>query len=106
MDASSGLCEHCRTPLPPDCPRFCCAGCRHVHDLLLSCGLDNFYQLRAGATLAPVASEALRERDWEWLGELVSAAEATAPADGPVHLDLAIQGLSCLGCVWLIESIF
>ena len=102
----NGLCEHCGTPLPPDCTRFCCAGCEHVHNLLLSSGLDNFYQLRGNATLAPVPPHALRERDWEWLAELISKAESSANDGTPAQLDLAIQGMSCLGCVWLIESVF
>lgn len=74
--------------------------------LLSEGGLENFYRLRGNATLAPVPPQALRERDWQWLVELAAQAESRAGGDASARLDLAVQGLSCLGCVWLIESVF
>jgi P-type Cu2+ transporter len=106
MNASPGSCLHCGTPVPPDRTRFCCAGCEHVFLLLTEGGLDNFYRLRGDATLAPVPPQALRERDWKWLEELVAQAESRSGDTGSVQADLAVQGMSCLGCVWLIESVF
>lgn len=101
-------CIHCGTPVPPRAgdARFCCTGCAHVHELLLSQGLERFYDLRGSQTLAPVSPQALRERDYEWLSELVSEAETSAEQEAVVRLRLGIQGLSCIGCVWLIERVF
>src|SRR4051812_3565870 len=106
MPVSESACVHCGTPVPPNRERFCCAGCEHVHALLTEGGLESFYHLRGDATLAPVPPHALRERDWQWLEESVSQAEAQVAENAPAQLDLAVQGLSCLGCVWLVEKIF
>ncbi len=106
MNAPESSCLHCGTPVPPDRTRFCCAGCEHVFTMLTEGGFDNFYNLRGNATLAPVPPQALRERDWQWLEELAGQAEARTSDAASVQLDLAVQGLSCLGCVWLIDSIF
>ncbi len=106
MKAPESSCLHCGTPVPPDRARFCCAGCEQVFRLLTEGGLDNFYTLRGDATLAPVPPQALRERDWQWIDELASQAEARAGDAVSAQADLAVQGLSCFGCVWLIESVF
>jgi Cu2+-exporting ATPase len=101
-------CLHCGTPVPPQAldGRFCCAGCAHVYELLCSQGLDRFYDLRGSQALAPVSPQALRERDYEWLAELAHKAESGAPQEKPATLALGVQGLSCIGCVWLIEQVF
>jgi Cu2+-exporting ATPase len=106
MPNPESACLHCGTPVPPGRARFCCAGCEHVHALLTESALENFYQLRGDATLAPVPPHALRERDWQWLVESSVEAESKSGKETSAHLDLAIQGLSCLGCVWLIEKVF
>lgn len=87
---------------------FCCTGCLYVFNLLQDQGLDQFYDLKGGKMLAPVSPDALRERDYEWLEALHAKAEIACTAcDGPVaELRLSVQGLSCVGCIWLIEKIF
>lgn len=101
-------CLHCGTPVPPTAadPRFCCAGCAYVHELLCSTGFDRFYDLRGSQTLAPVSPHAMRERDYGWLEELARQAETKAGCDATPSLRLAVQGLSCIGCIWLIERVF
>lgn len=105
---TDSLCLHCGTPVPPGMldARFCCSGCAHVHELLLSQGLERFYDLRGSQSLAPVSPQAFRERDYDWLRELAHAAEAAAAEGKAVHLRLGVQGLSCMGCVWLMERVF
>lgn len=99
-------CKHCGSPVPEGRgDGFCCAGCAYVHDLLHARGLDHFYDLKGGKALPPVAPQSLRERDYEWLEQL--AAQAAAGRQGqPAELRLALQGISCVGCVWLIEKLF
>ncbi|MCB1228045.1 MAG: heavy metal translocating P-type ATPase metal-binding domain-containing protein [Verrucomicrobiales bacterium] len=103
-------CRHCGTPVPPGrTDAFCCAGCAAVHELLLGEGLDRFYDLRGSQQLTPVAPESLRERDYDWLSRAVTDAEQKSAADAnasAAHLDLSVQGLSCIGCVWLIEKVY
>jgi Cu2+-exporting ATPase len=68
--------------------------------LLHQQGLDHFYDLKGGLSLAPVSPQSLRERDYEWLMEL----RRTVVPQG--ELRLALQGISCVGCIWLIEKVF
>lgn len=101
------ICKHCGSPVPESrTDGFCCAGCVYVYDLLHTQGLDHFYDLKGGKSLPPVAPQALRERDYEWLSQLVMHAAAQAGEGQPTELRLALQGISCVGCVWLIEKIF
>jgi Cu2+-exporting ATPase len=70
-------------------------------------GFERFYDLKGGKMLSPVSPEALRERDYEWLETLAAGAEkACSTCDGRAELRLSVQGLSCVGCVWLIERLF
>ncbi len=62
-------------------------------------GLRQFYDLKGGQTLSPVPAQAMRELDYQWLEDLVQAVPKP-------ELTLSIQGLSCVGCVWLIEKVF
>lgn len=99
-------CTHCGSPVPVGREDgFCCAGCSYVSDLLHREGLDHFYDLKGGVALPPVAPQALRERDYDWLATLSAAAEQACESE-VVELRLAVQGLSCVGCVWLIERLF
>lgn len=96
------VCIHCGTPFRPTShrPDFCCAGCQFVHDLIAKNGLGQFYEMQDGA-LPPVASVVFQKRDYAWLEDL---AAQSAKGDGTLRLDL--QGLSCLGCAWLVERLF
>lgn len=97
-------CEHCGTTFTPlgDQERFCCSGCAHVHSLIESSGLGKFYELR-GESVAPVRPAALQPRDFTWLTAMATSAEQKGER---AELLLDIQGLSCAGCIWLIESLF
>ena len=100
-------CLHCGTPVPASREGvFCCSGCAFVHDLLHREGLDHFYDLRGGKMLPPVPLQAMRERDDSWLQALARLAADKAAPDGVAELSLAVQGLSCVGCVWLLERVF
>jgi len=98
-------CIHCGTQFrpTPTRPDYCCAGCQFVHGLILKNGLAKFYDLQDGGLL-PVKSLVFQKRDYAWLAELVKTAEAAVPSSAVLDLDL--QGISCVGCVWLIEKLF
>lgn len=100
MANNAPACRHCGSPVPANrADEFCCAGCAYVFELLHEQGLGQFYDLKGGQPLPPVSPQALRERDYQWLEDLANAAPKP-------ELTLAVQGLSCVGCVWLIEKIF
>ncbi len=92
-------CIHCGTPYRPTAhrPDFCCAGCQFVHDLIAKNGLGQFYDLQEGG-VPPVQSLVFQKRDYSWLEDLARV------SNGTLMLDL--QGLSCIGCAWLIEKLF
>jgi Cu2+-exporting ATPase len=68
-----------------------------VHGLIASQGLGQFYDMQEGG-VAPAPSTVFQKRDYAWLQELSQTAEGV--------LTLDIQGLSCLGCAWLVERLF
>ena len=93
------VCIHCGTRFRPTAhrPDFCCAGCEFVHSLIQQKGLTQFYELQDGTTF-PVRSVVFQQRDYTWLEEIAR--------DDRGSLDLDLQGISCIGCVWLIEKLF
>ncbi len=102
-------CRHCGNPLDtkgtPDAAErgFCCSGCEYVYRLIRGQSLERFYELR-DRKLDPVGSFVFRPRDYRWLKGLADQAEQEAT--GRAGLALRIQGISCVGCVWLIEKLF
>jgi len=71
-----------------------------VHDE----GLDAYYKIKDQVT-APADPSLLQPRDYAWLTASQKEAEAAAETGAP-RLLLDVQGISCVGCVWLIEKVF
>jgi Cu2+-exporting ATPase len=95
--AAAAVCAHCGLPAAPG-RQFCCAGCAAAHDIIDGLGLGRYYQQR----LLAVGARALRPEPaerWDLLRHIV-----TRP-DGSKELTLAVDGLQCGACVWLIESV-
>jgi Cu2+-exporting ATPase len=102
-------CEHCGTEFSPKngLVRFCCKGCEFVADLISENGFEQFYDLKQGLAVTPVRSRPFEEHDFSWLSAKVAEAEEKAMAAGDgARLDLALEGISCVGCVWLVEKLF
>ena len=96
-------CLHCGLPLTASGPAgFCCVGCEAVYGLLHTEHLDRFYDLR-GRRGVPVPETRSARRDTKWL-ELVH--ERVRTGRGPCRVVLDLQGLHCVGCVWLVEELF
>ncbi len=105
LDAAG--CRHCGNPLSPDQREsgFCCTGCSFVYRLIRDRGLEKYYDLR-DAVIPPVKPDLLEARDYGWLTQRQAAAEADKQPGAPARDEVSIHGLSCVGCVWLIEKIF
>lgn len=100
-------CRHCGTPLAEGrepVPGFCCAGCAHVFRLVQEHGFAGYYRIKDDVT-APADSAVFLARDFSWLEGEQQQAEAVAGRRSP-ELTLGVQGISCAGCVWLIERVF
>jgi len=86
--------------------KFCCRGCEFVHGMIQGEGLGNFYDLRSNSTLRPVRSVPFEARDFAWLKERAAAIEETIVKGEEAEGDFSLEGLSCVGCVWLVENVF
>ncbi len=116
---SSPACRHCGAPLLDTRMQesgFCCAGCSYVFRLVHEHGLASYYNIKDDVT-APADSVVFQPRDFTWLESLQKQVEpdvpvGLAPSPDPAaptsipELALSIQGISCAGCVWLIERLF
>lgn len=109
-------CVHCQ--LPTDCPAdqdparvFCCNGCRGAYELIGGLGLEEFYGLRdqilghggASVGMSPRLAGAKRFDGFDsdaFLGPSCPRLQD----DGTMVTELAVQGLHCAACAWLIEN--
>ena len=102
-------CAHCGTEFAAGAAgeRYCCRGCEYVAELISEQGFERFYDLKQGIAVTPVKSRPFEEHDFSWLAAKVESAEEEARAQGcEARLDLGLEGISCVGCVWLIERLF
>jgi Cu2+-exporting ATPase len=110
-------CRHCGSPLLTEAARtsgFCCAGCAYIFRLVSGAGFDRYYRLK-DKVIAPAGSALFQPRDYGWLEALQREAEMAVGPPGatmtprrrrPPEMVLDLQGISCVGCVWLIEKLF
>jgi Cu2+-exporting ATPase len=104
--ATKPSCRHCGAPLMDERMRttgFCCAGCSYVYRLVHEQGLAGYYRIKDDIT-APADAAVFQPRDYSWLEDAQTEVEAVA--DKTPELQLDVQGISCAGCVWLIERVF
>ncbi len=86
---------------------FCCSGCCSAYELIHGWGLDEFYalreQLRPASASAVVAGPDRYSQfdEVEFLGNSLPRVQA----DGSCSVELAVQGLHCAACAWLIENV-
>lgn len=92
-------CLHCSTPLAKLQEKFCCRGCESVYAMIHESGHDLFYKLKANSTLTPLNEKPFQEKNWDWLDERIQSHPDST------MLTLGMSGLSCIACVWLVESI-
>lgn len=102
MSSEEKTCRHCGAPYRGESD-FCCRGCEYVHHLILDEGLDRYYDLK-DRTLPPVGSTAFHQRDDTDMIEKWKSSEEIAP--GIHKRDYELKGISCVGCVWLIEKLY
>ncbi len=86
---------------------FCCSGCQSAYELIHGWGLDEFYALRE--QLRPASASAVvagpdRYVQFDEPAFLGNSAPRVL-ADGTCSVELAVSGLHCAACAWLIENI-
>ena len=97
-------CAHCLLVIPPESSireddggreiHFCCSGCQGIYRLLHGEGLGDFYRRRSGWVPGPPESLAADLEDL--------AGTVTAGGEGH-EATLAISGIRCATCAWVIE---
>jgi len=85
---------------------FCCTGCEFVYGLIHEEGLQNFYDLKQEERLSPLNDQPFQEYDFSWLEEEAERLEQEVEDGVRCEMDLSLQGVSCVGCVWLVERLF
>ncbi len=96
-DRSVALCRHCGE-VCADGAVFCCAGCDAAFQAITGMGLDDYYQRRLLDPAARAPRPEVAER-FDLQGSV-----RTQP-DGAFALNLAVDGVQCGACVWLIEQV-
>jgi Cu2+-exporting ATPase len=93
----TGSCLHCHLPTAAG-RQFCCPGCAAAYETIQALGLGRYYAQRAlDPALRVLRPEVMEARD--------VSRHVTTRADGSHELTLAVDGLQCGACVWLIESV-
>ncbi|MEM7673081.1 MAG: heavy metal translocating P-type ATPase metal-binding domain-containing protein [Verrucomicrobiota bacterium] len=101
----SRTCIHCGAKIPREVRgKFCCSGCSHVYRLIHEAGLEKYYDYR-DEIIEPVGTRAFLERDFAELRDWQKSHELDQTSE-IVEGELSLQGISCAGCVWLVERIF
>lgn len=104
-------CIHCNEPTDSTADQvaeeiFCCHGCRGAYELIHGWGLEGFYGIRDQLASGP----ATRVRDGGGRYEVFDNEEFLGPSapvklsDGMMCSELAVHGLHCAACAWLIEN--
>lgn len=100
-------CAHCSTVFTPrQNEAFCCLGCDYVAQVLADNDLSRFYELKGDKAVPPVGSKVFQSSNFSALVDLAQEAENSSPNANSAQLKLSVEGISCIGCVWLIEAIF
>ena len=99
-------CLHCGTRFKPKGDeQYCCSGCLWVAQTISEQDLARFYDLKGGKTIPPAGPEVFHEIDTEWLKQAQELAENHNSQD-IAESTLAVSGISCIACVWLVEAVF
>ncbi|MET3448470.1 heavy metal translocating P-type ATPase [Ralstonia sp. 1138] len=113
--ASHATCYHCASPLDGASAvyadvggtsrEFCCAGCQAVAQTLHASGMGHVYDGPI-AFAKPIEGDRRAEAEAVWATydlPVMRERFVRKRADGAEELSLAISGMRCAACVWLIE---
>lgn len=108
-------CFHCDEPVPArtgirveiDGVRqpMCCPGCAAVAELIAANGLTQYYRVREAPNARPEpADDPAASRDRAYDRPALHDAVTAAAAGGRREVTLAVGGMRCAACAWLIET--
>lgn len=91
--AAAGSCPHCGLAVEGAEDVFCCAGCALAAQIVAGAGLQRWYEQRQ----LPAPRPGVARGDW--------AAVPVEEVSAGSQCRLAIDGLRCASCVWLVEGV-
>ena len=116
-------CYHCGAELPRGAPWYitldgeshplCCPGCEAVAHAIVDGGLESYYRFRTELPTRPDDRQAGRAETWAVFDDPELQRQFVHPAPGNrdgdaaegsrVQATLAVDGITCAACAWLIE---
>ncbi len=104
--ATAAGCTHCGLPTgghdDANGPVFCCSACATAFALINAHGLGAYHRFseRRGTAVQP-SGRGFSDFDHEAFQQRY----VTIDGDGQAHVELALEGVHCASCVWLIERV-
>lgn len=116
--SSEGACYHCSLPLGNAPVRmeldgqwrsFCCQGCAAAAEIIVQGGLCAYYDRRTAGegAMAALPPQEIKRLHQQWIAladPAFLAAYATPLGDDKWSTQIAVEGIHCGACVWLIEQ--
>ncbi len=108
-------CYHCGSSVPPGAPwtivlddgahPLCCPGCEAVAHAIVDGGLGSYYRFRTELPERPDERQAVKAETWAVFDDpgLQRQFVHAEGDDGEVYATLAVDGITCAACAWLIE---
>ncbi|MGM0615488.1 MAG: heavy metal translocating P-type ATPase [Pseudomonadota bacterium] len=108
-------CYHCGNPVPDGAPwcikiddtshPLCCPGCEAVAHAIIEGGLESYYRYRTELPERPDDRQAANADTWQVFDDPGLQAKFVHPDgdEGHVRATLAVDGITCAACAWLIE---
>lgn len=111
----STFCYHCGNTVPTGAPwriviegtphPLCCPGCEAVAHAIVEGGLESYYRYRTELPERPDERQAANADTWQVFDDPGLQAKFVHPEGDShhVHATLAVDGITCAACAWLIE---
>ncbi|TVM05384.1 MAG: cadmium-translocating P-type ATPase [Halomonas sp.] len=108
-------CYHCGNPVPDGAPwcieiddtshPLCCPGCEAVAHAIIEGGLESYYRYRTELPERPDDRQTANADTWQVFDDPGLQAKFVHPDgdEGQVRATLAVDGITCAACAWLIE---
>ncbi|WP_016853650.1 heavy metal translocating P-type ATPase [Halomonas smyrnensis] len=111
--AETAACYHCGASVPKGAPwtltldgaehPLCCPGCEAVAHAIVDGGLAGYYRFRSELPARPDDRRAAESETWAVFDDPGLQARFVHRDDDGVHATLAVEGITCAACAWLIE---
>ncbi len=105
------LCDHCGLTVPVGLyedgaeHQFCCHGCRAAYEIINTCDLARYYELRDASAGGAKASKGTGSKYAEFDDPTFQSLYVRGQPGGLQSIELFLEGVHCAACVWLVERL-